>query len=730
MTQKPNFKHSRLINRIIKEAGNTLEFLSTSYDELPGKITAKAEEIKAAQVNEKIASMSVDELGKAKLGIRTQLLHDNGIHTIAQLEKLDYRQLERIKGIGPVQADNILDVTAKIRKSLEENTAIRIDTDKKTGVMDAFVNLLYCAGNVSRISRAAKKLFDDNNKKVKTLRKKSMPARHWFVWALSSEKTRQTALESMRELEELASGSYKSQIDELTRQRQEALQAKHDEYWNDFKLNSAGYYVLLENIMKSDGGSKNAGNKEQSELIAIKNGLSEELAVAIGNVPLDLTGMKHDLRSYQRYGVQYIINQGAVLLGDDMGLGKTVQAIGAMVALGNTGIKYFFVICPASVLVNWIREIQKFCDLKVFKIHGKGANTEYSEWMKYGGVGVTTYEMLAKLSLPEDFKIDFIVADEAHYVKNPEAARTVNLLMFRQHTDRVLFMTGTPIENNVEEMCFLIGCLQPSVAKSVMGSTSLTMASDFRRKVATVYFRRVKEDVLTELPEKTESEEWCTLTEAEANLYKTAVMYGDFAKMRQASWLVEKYPDSSKGVRLYQLIKEAREAGRKVIVFSMFLHTLDIVSKMLNGKGFGPITGSLSPDKRQAVIDDFTAAEDGAVLISQIQAGGTGLNIQAASVIIFCEPQLKPSIENQAIGRAYRMGQTNRVLVYRLLNEKTVDEKIMDLLKSKQTLFDNFADISESGKESLAQNSELGDNDIKAMIEAEQKQCLDDNTIT
>ena len=114
-----------------------------------------------------------------------------------------------------------------------------------------------------------------------------------------------------------------------------------------------------------------------------------------------------------------------------------------------------------------------------------------------------------------------------------------------------------------------------------------------------------------------------------------------------------------------------------------------------------PVTGSVSPQRRQEIVDEFAKAQDGAVLVSQVQAGGTGLNIQSASVIIFCEPQIKPSIENQAISRAYRMGQVRDVLVYRLLADDTIDERIMELLKNKQLQFDSFADESVVGEESL-----------------------------
>ena len=135
-----------------------------------------------------------------------------------------------------------------------------------------------------------------------------------------------------------------------------------------------------------------------------------------------------------------------------------------------------------------------------------------------------------------------------------------------------------------------------------------------------------------------------------------------------------------------------------------------------------PITGAITPQRRQEIVDEFTKAEDGAVLVSQVQAGGTGLNIQCASVIIFCEPQIKPSIENQAISRAYRMGQVRDVLVYRLLADNTVDEKIVELLKTKQTQFDNFAEDSVVGEESLKPSETAW---IGKLVEEEKKRLQD-----
>ena len=169
--------------------------------------------------------------------------------------------------------------------------------------------------------------------------------------------------------------------------------------------------------------------------------------------------------------------------------------------------------------------------------------------------------------------------------------------------------------------------------------------------------------------------------------------------MRQVSWDVPDLKNSSKAQRLLEICSMAEEEGRKVIVFSFFRSTIDAVHELLGAKALEPITGSMSALKRQQIVDEFTAAPNGTVLICQVQAGGTGLNIQAASVIVFCEPQIKPSIENQAISRAYRMGQVRTVFVHRLLCDNTVDERILELLREKQDVFDSFAEESAAGNE-------------------------------
>ena len=170
---------------------------------------------------------------------------------------------------------------------------------------------------------------------------------------------------------------------------------------------------------------------------------------------------------------------------------------------------------------------------------------------------------------------------------------------------------------------------------------------------------------------------------------------------RRVSWNVDDLSRSSKANRLSEIVKEAASEGRKVLVFSYFLDTIRKIHDYLGDRCLNPINGSVTPQRRQEIIDEFNEAPAGTVLISQIQSGGTGLNIQAASVVIICEPQLKPSIENQAISRAYRMGQARNVLVYRLLCPDTIDEKITDLLEYKQKIFNAFADKSVAAQQSL-----------------------------
>ena len=237
------------------------------------------------------------------------------------------------------------------------------------------------------------------------------------------------------------------------------------------------------------------------------------------------------------------------------------------------------------------------------------------------------------------------------------------------------------------------------MAKDLKEIRGLASAPVFREKLAPVYLRRTREEVLQELPELIESEEWVDLSQEERIAYNQSVIRRNFMGMRQVSWNVSDITKSAKARRLMEICNEAAAQQRKVIVFSYFRHTIDEVCKLLKGRCLDPITGSVPPQRRLEIIEEFREAPGGSVLVSQVDAGGTGLNIQTASIVIFCEPQLKPSTENQAVARVYRMGQVRNVLVYRLLGMKCVDEHIMKLLHNKQVIFDHYAEESVMNEE-------------------------------
>ena len=629
-----------------------------------------------------LREIPVEELNRQKRGIRVKVLKDRGYCTMADLHAASVHALAAVNGISDEGAVTIKQLTRDIVETVRRATKIKLSLDDRnkaaTCLVQAISKFHRCEGSVL----ACQRLYL-TGAQLPRLLQDLKPAAGTFNWLFSSQEKKTLAVEAYGVLNGLLQGEYGSEVKTHVAALKTPVFQTADAAWRDFSANSAQFFRILEEI--------NPGILGTDDDLC---GLPKELALQIQQQELHLEGLRCQLRRYQEWGVKYALHQKRVLLGDEMGLGKTVQAIAAMVSMRNTGSTHFVVVCPASVLSNWCREITKMSDLSVAKIHGADRLRQLQNWVEKGGVAVTTYETTGCFALDEHFRFAMMTVDEAHYIKNPEAQRTVNVKRIAAHADRLLFMTGTALENRVDEMVELIKVLQPAVATAVQGMEFLTSAPQFRERVAPVYYRRRREDVLTELPDLIETREWCVLQPEEEQVYEAAVLADRYAEARRVSWSVADMQKSSKARRMMELIEDAAEDGRKVIVFSFFLDTIGKVCSLLGQRCYGPINGSVSPQRRQEIIDEFNNAPAGSVLAAQIQAGGTGLNIQSASMVILCEPQFKPSIENQAISRAYRMGQTRNVLVYRLLCDDTVDEKITDLLESKQEIFDAFADRS------------------------------------
>ncbi len=354
-------------------------------------------------------------------------------------------------------------------------------------------------------------------------------------------------------------------------------------------------------------------------------------------------------------------------------------------------------------------------------LHGDDRENGIRDWVAEGGVGVATFPQLGHLRAGDMPRPGLLVVDEAHYVKNPEAQRSERTADWARSAERVLFRSGTPMENTGDACRSRVGYLTPAVAEGIDPAAGLAGAAAFRQSVASVYLRRNQEDVLTELPELVQVDEWERFGKHDGAAYRHAVLKRSFADMRRAAFAEAPEP-TAKLVRLREIVDEAVENKRKVVVFSYFRDVIERVLAELGDLAVGPITGSVPSARRQELVDEFTQAAEPKVLVSQIEAGGVGLNIQAASVVILCEPQVKPTVEAQAIARAHRMGQVRTVQVHRLLIEDSVDERLLEILGTKAELFAEYA-----GRASVAAPSgapEVTEKELSRRIVDEERERL------
>lgn len=684
----------------IQEALNEIAKSDAIYRE---SIQQETNRYVATQVLKLMEKIPVEEVNRDKHGIRVKALRDSGYVTYADILTSSIYQLAAIRGISEDGARIIKRIVSEAADKASTTTKLRLSADNRTEDMTRLITAVSQYQQAKPLAEESNRLSQQYSNTIQNALEDIKVSTGTFRWLFASRQTKQNAIESYKLLEETLHGEY-GQTAERLQSGSVAIEAlAEDDTWDSFKKHPISYANTLEEIVPGLLGNGDT-----------VYGLPENLAKEVQEECFFPDGLLCDLRRYQEWGVKYILHQKKALLGDEMGLGKTIQAIATMVSLRNTGATHFIVICPASVIVNWCREIQKFSKLRVIAVHGLSRESALKDWQRTGGVAVTTYETTAYFKFPDNFTYSLLVVDEAHYIKNPSTNRSKNTKAIAEHAERLLFMTGTALENKVDEMINLIKLLQPSIAMQISGMKELSSAPQFKETVAPVYYRRRREDVLTELPELSEIKEWCQLSDSEERRYEETVFRKNYNAIRRVSWNVPDLKDSGKAKRLLEIIEEAKSEGRKVLVFSFYLDTIRKIADMLGSQCTEPINGSITPTRRQEIIDDFDKAPAGQVLVAQIVAGGTGLNIQSASVVIICEPQLKPSIENQAISRAYRMGQARNVLVYRLLAENTIDEKITDILARKQEVFNAFANES-----AAAENVEVDEKSLGNIVQEE-----------
>jgi ERCC4-related helicase len=635
-----------------------------------------------------------------------------GFRTVGSVLTAGPSALDTVPGVGPQTAAQVVAAARQIAAALAGTVTVRIDPDNRTLPQATLLSALHAfeqaQANVPPKAPDPAPLQAELDASLATAKPAGSRLRMFFSGGGRKQDVRD-ALTRLQAL--LDTAQAREAAARLRPGTPQALMPRPPDattLWRDFLARPVDYNGLLIDI---------AGLAPDEE--SAQGYLPAEIAERAREHPLDLTKVTASLRGYQAFGAKFALAQQRVIIGDEMGLGKTLQALAAMAHLASTAegkaaaTTHFLVVCPASVVVNWIREITKHTTLSAHKLHGSDRDRARQHWLAVGGVAVTTYEALRAIAAPGvsldpdgegpqlPVPLALLTVDEAHYAKNPAALRTKTVHAWAKAAERVIFLTGTPMENRVEEFRILVGHLRPDVATAVKNVDGALGGTRFRRAVAPVYLRRNQDDVLHELPPRLETSDWVELDGLALAAYKEAVAEGNFMKMRRAAFAVGASPadaqqqgmvnDSAKLHRLLDIVEEATEDGRKVVVFSFFRTVLDTIMRALGGTALGPITGDVPPPHRQAIVDEFTNSPTPKILVAQIQAGGVGLNIQAASVVILCEPQWNPAIEEQAIARAHRMGQVRRVDVHRLLAEDSVDQQMLEITKEKRKEFDEYA---------------------------------------
>jgi SNF2 family DNA or RNA helicase len=447
------------------------------------------------------------------------------------------------------------------------------------------------------------------------------------------------------------------------------------------------------------------------------------------------------LRDYQKDGINWMYflrsYRFAGILADDMGLGKTLQTL-SLLSLERVPGRPSLVVCPKTLLYNWKNEAAQFTpDMKVAVIDGTPSEREevIRKSLEYDLI-ITSYSAIKKDAERyerEGLRFNYCVLDEAQFIKN-HATKNAQIVK-KIPSDYRLALTGTPLENSVSEIWSVFDFLMPGFLgsyesfskhfhKPIMDAGDRNALEQLRRKISCFMLRRTKGEVLGELPPKIEQESRCHLDPAQNILYQeilTKVRRDIFSTVEQQGFsksqihilsgltklrqvcnhpaLLLKPKDhrvyeSAKLAMCMELVEEIVSGKRKVLIFSQFTQMLDIVAKELGDRDIAHCYLSGKTKDRQKVVDEFNTDPAIPVFLISLKAGGTGLNLTSADTVIIFDPWWNPSVENQAIDRAHRIGQRQSVNVYRLITEGTIEEKIQALQKKKKNLFDALIDES------------------------------------
>ncbi|ERI91534.1 protein, SNF2 family [Clostridiales bacterium oral taxon 876 str. F0540] len=456
-------------------------------------------------------------------------------------------------------------------------------------------------------------------------------------------------------------------------------------------------------------------------------------------------GLLADLREYQKTGYNWFktldyLGFGGIL-GDEMGLGKTLQTIAFI--LSNEGSKSL-IAAPTSLVYNWVSEFEKFAPtVRVAAVNGtKEEREEIIKKLDKYDVFITTYNLLKRdLDSYASIEFDYFVLDEAQYIKN---SGSQNALAVKEIKAKTRFaLSGTPIENSLMELWSIFDFIMPgylydekrfSVRYHKRLREEPVVIEEINRLIKPFILRRRKKDVIKELPDKIEKTVAVDMDEDQKKVYKAYANYAveliekkveDYefqnsrieilsyiTKLRQLcldpSVLMGNYKgESAKIEALVELLQQSIEEGHRVLIFSQFTSVLKNIGKRISKEGinYSYLDGSIPSEKRMNMVKAFNEGENSVFLIS-LKAGGTGLNLTSADVVIHFDPWWNPAVEEQATDRAHRIGQKNVVEVIKLIAKGTIEEKILKLQEDKRKLISEVMGDELSSGEGFASLSE------------------------
>lgn len=428
-------------------------------------------------------------------------------------------------------------------------------------------------------------------------------------------------------------------------------------------------------------------------------------------------GIAATLYEYQLEGLRWLAAitdaRAGGILADEMGLGKTLQVIALLEGRrGKSANHPSLVVVPATVVANWVRELSRFApDLKVHVHQGPNRVRYFIPLLPFDVV-VTTYDtVVADEAMLQMIAWDIVIADEAQAIKNPDTRRAGALKSLIRHSS--VAVTGTPLENRALDLWSLADFALPNFLGSREHFTRYleTRPNELERSARALILRREVRDVAKDLPERVDIDEELDMLGPEADLYEalrnsaqdglsTDPPLAMITRLRQFTAhpsLISDGPasqpllESAKFFRLYELLGELLESGKKALVFCAFLGASDLISWMvqdrLNGRAW-VLDGRVAVTDRQLLVDEFSDWAGGAVLIANPIVGGTGLNITAAAHVVHYTLEWNPAKEDQATARAYRRGQEKTVFVHRLYYRGTIDEALVARLRTKRDLFE------------------------------------------